>query len=416
MVEGPHDGPRSDSPCATQANALACACAVPEAATPISLYNPRKPHERRHRSLVLFWKNDDAGTETVAMSAPPCVWIVVLNWNGIVDTLACLESLRRLDYAGYRIVVVDNGSTDGSVETLRQESLPSTLEIVETGRNLGYAGGNNVGIRYALDRGADFILLLNNDTTVDPMLLDELLGAAERHPAVGCFGPWIFYMHEPDRLWFSRSEWSPAKSAFTAPGKGRPASEVPTEPADTEYVCGAALFFRAEVAREIGLFDERFFLVYEDSDWCFRARRAGFGCMMVPAARVWHRIGTSFSGEASPLRTYFSTRNNLLWGEKNVARDEWWRMLRGVSGRLLPRLGIDRTAAGPMHKTLLWAVNGFVREWSRKLQDPQEVAYRRGVFDYVFRRFGDCPSKIHALTQTWASAREAADVSSSLGS
>src|SRR5258706_8218616 len=132
---------------------------------------------------------------------------------------------------------------------------------METGGNLGCAGGNNPGIRHALDRGADFILLLNNDTTVDPKLLDELVCAAERRPEVGCFGPWIFYMHDPDRLWFSRSDWSSAKAAFTAPGKGRLASELPNVSNDTDYVCGAALFFRAGVARKVGLLDERFFLV-----------------------------------------------------------------------------------------------------------------------------------------------------------
>src|SRR5437667_353730 len=190
-------------------------------------------------------------SEAVPKAKPPSVWIVILNWNGLSDTLGCLESLQHLHYAAHRIVVVDNGSTDGSAEALRRTRSQPPIEIIEAGRNLGYAGGNNLGIRYALDHGADFILVLNNDTTVDPMLLDE-----------------------------------------------------------------------------------RFFLVYEDSDWCFRARRAGFECVTVPTARVWHKIGTSFGSEASPLRTYFSTRNKLLWAEKHVSRREWWRILRGALRRL----------------------------------------------------------------------------------
>ena len=350
------------------------------------------------------------------MTGRPSVWIVVLNWNGQTDTLACLESLQQLHYAERRVVVVDNGSTDGSVDALRSAGSRLAIEIIEAGTNLGYAGGNNLGIRYALDRGADFILILNNDTTVDAMLLDELMEAAERHPEAGCFGPWFFYMDEPDRLWFTRSEWSPAVSAFTAPGKGRLACELLDEPTTTEYVCGAALFFRGDIARQIGLLDERFFLVYEDSDWCFRARRAGFECVVVPSAHVWHKIGTSFGSEASPLRTYFSTRNKLLWAEKNVSRREWWGMLRGALRGLYPRLSIDRPAAVPLHRALLWTVNGFVREWTRKLHDPQEVAHRRGVFDYVFRRFGNCPPEIRALTQAWISAREKATVPVVLGS
>jgi hypothetical protein len=304
---------------------------------------------------------------------------------------------------------VDNGSTDGSVAALRRSAAPD-VEVIDAGRNFGYAGGNNVGIRRALDCGADFVFVLNNDTVVDAALLDELLAAANRNPAAGCFAPWIFYLHDRDRLWFTRSEWSPEKSAFTAPGKGQLVSELALESTDTEYVCGAALFFRATVARKIGLFDERFFLVYEDTDWCCRARRAGFGCVTVPTARVWHKVGSSFASEASPLRTYFSTRNKLLWAEKNGSRVDWWRVVRSALGRLHPAVGIDRTSAGSMRKALWWALNGYVREWSRKARDPQEVAHRRGVLDYMLRRFGDCPPRIRALTRSWASTGAGAAV------
>jgi GT2 family glycosyltransferase len=341
------------------------------------------------------------------MTKSRSVWIVVLNWNGTPDTLDCLQSLRQLRYRGRRVVVVDNGSTDGSIDALQAEASNASIELIESDVNLGYAGGNNLGIRRALEHGADLILVLNNDTVVDPILLDELVSAADRHPEAGCFGPWILYMDDPDRLWFTRSEWDSNLSAFTAPGKGYLASELPSEAAATDYVCGAALFFRADVARQIGLLDERFFLVYEDSDWCFRARRAGFACVSVPSARVWHKVGTSFGTEASPLRTYFSTRNKLLWAEKHVSRREWWRILRAALRRLCPSLVVDRAAQGPMYKALLWGIRCFVREWARKVRDPQEAAHRRGVLDYLFRRFGDCPQAIRALTEAWSSSRNA---------
>jgi GT2 family glycosyltransferase len=334
----------------------------------------------------------------------PFIWIVVLNWNGLADTLGCLESLGNLHYTRRHIVVVDNGSSDGSVDALhRAAAARPEIEILEAGSNLGYAGGNNLGIRRALDGGADFILLLNNDTTVDGMLLDEFISAAERSPKTGCFGAWIFHMHEPDRLWFTQAEWTAALSAFTMPGKGKLVSELAQVPTRTEYVCGAALFFRANVARRIGLLDERFFLVYEDSDWCFRARRAGFECSTVPSARVWHKVGTSFGSEASPLRTYFSSRNKLLWAEKNLPRSEWWRILRGAVGRLYPASSIESGVTASPPKALLWAATTWLRGWSRKARDPQEVAHRRGVVDYLLRRFGDCPPKVRALTKDWSS-------------
>jgi GT2 family glycosyltransferase len=345
------------------------------------------------------------------MSKPPLVSIVVLNWNGLSDTLACLRSLRDLRYAERRVVVVDNGSTDGSVAALRSAAANHEFELVEAGSNLGYAGGNNLGIHYALDHGADFVLVLNNDTTVDPMLLDELVEAADRHPQAGCFGPWIFYMHDRERLWFARAAWSSEFVSFNWPGKDRVASEVSDAATHTAYVCGAALFFRADVARQIGVFDERFFLVYEESDWCYRARRAGFECLTVPKARVWHKVGTSFGSEDSPLRTYFSMRNKLLWAEKNATRGEWLRLLRGALRRLYPEFSRDRGPGIPAHKALLWASAGFMREWSRRRRDPQEAAHRQAVLDYVLRRFGDCPPKIRTLAQAWSMDRNATTAS-----
>ena len=354
------------------------------------------------------------------MDAPrgtePLIWIVVLNWNGLSDTLICLDSLRRLRYGERRVVVVDNGSRDESVAVLRRMASPADFELVEVDRNLGYAGGNNLGIRHALERGADFVLVLNNDTTVDPALLDQLLAAADRNPAAGCFAPWIFYMHDPERLWFTRAEWAREDAAFTAPGKGRLASELPSDPMPTEYACGAALFFRADVARKVGMLDERFFLVYEDSDWCFRARRAGFECISVPSARVWHKVGTSFGSEASPLRTYFSSRNKLLWAEKNVSRREWGGILAASLRRLYPAPRIDTSVTDSALKALRWSARGYLREWSRRLRDPQEIAHRRGVLDYLLRRFGDCPPGIRALTLAWTTNQESAAAPGGLAS
>src|SRR5436190_7401977 len=135
----------------------------------------------------------------------PSVAVIVLNWNGRDDTLACLESLAGLNYDNFQVMVVDNGSTDGSVGAIRPR-FPG-VEIIETGRNLGFAEGNNVGIRLALDRGMDYVFLLNNDTVVDPSLLSELVAAAERCPEGGIFGAQILYHSDPLKIWFAGARW-----------------------------------------------------------------------------------------------------------------------------------------------------------------------------------------------------------------
>jgi len=126
----------------------------------------------------------------------PLVFIIVLNWNGKDDTLECLGSLQQLDYPNFETVVVDNGSTDGSEDVIRS-AFPS-VNFIQTGRNLGYAGGNNVGIKHALSHGADYVWLLNNDTTVDPNALTALVETAQADPKIAVVGSKIFYYDQPD--------------------------------------------------------------------------------------------------------------------------------------------------------------------------------------------------------------------------
>lgn len=344
-------------------------------------------------------------TKPEKIVAPAQVAIIVLNWNGKADTIPCLESLRKLSYSNYRALVVDNGSTDDSVQAIRASH--PWAEVLQTGVNLGYAGGNNIGMKHAIDSGADFVLVLNNDTEVAPDLLERLVDAASRHPAYGVFGPRIYYHHDPERIWFAGGVRSEDGLSFAWPGQGERESEFNAKECDTDYVCGAALFFRAEVARKIGYFDEQFFLVYEESDWCFRARRAGFGCRMIPSAKVWHKIGASFGSEASPLRTYFSSRNILLWNKKNLPRSlrrkQWMRVLR----RVIPQPALSSSSNAPLIKRLIWAARSYPRLVSSRMSDPCERAYRLGVRDFLLGRFGDCPDEVRELSRSWAKRQKA---------
>lgn len=334
-------------------------------------------------------------------SHPPLVAVVLLNWNGASDTLESLASLARLSRKGCLFIVVDNGSEDNSVATLKAQSIDLHVELIETGRNLGYAGGNNAGIRAAIDQGAEFVLVLNNDTTVAPDLIERLLDAADENPGAGVFSARVLYYDDPQRVWFDRARWNPRTLSLEWPGQGSLESDLPTTATESDYASGAALFFRTEVANEIGLLDEDFFLVWEEVDWCFRARKAGWKVISVPSAKVWHKIGVSFGSESSPLRTYFSTRNKLLWFSRHASLSARVRLGIQTLRRLVPRFvlgGQDR----PIVKRLAWAVQDYLAALSGRGNRLQYLATRRAILDYLSRRFGNCPDEVREWSRAWA--------------
>jgi hypothetical protein len=334
--------------------------------------------------------------------AKPLAAVVVLNWNRKEHSLACLEAVTSLDYANCIVIFVDNASSDGSPTAVRAR-FPG-VEIIQTGANLGYAGGNNAGIRRALELGADYVFLLNNDTVVDPDAVQMLVTVAEANPDSGALGPWIYYLHDRHRLWFATGRWNRDHLRFEWPGQGCIDTELDRRDVETDYVCGAALFLRAAVLRRIGLLDERFFLVFEESDWCFRAKKAGYTCRMVPEARVWHQVGASFGSESSPLRRYFSSRNELLWAEKNLPRRDCYRLLVRAMLRHLPPFSMSNDRTVPYPKRLMWAVRQYALQIRRMASDPRQRASRMGLRDYIFRRFGDCPVAVRHLNRAWANA------------
>lgn len=243
--------------------------------------------------------------------------IILLNWNGKKDTLECLSSLQKLTYPNFEILIVDNGSTDDSVAAFQKEH-PS-LPIIQTFSNLGYAGGNNAGIDHALKRGADYILLLNNDTIVAPDLLTRFLEAANKQPKGGIFGGKILSYKEPKFVDHIGGSWNPLIAEFVSIGKGESAS-ISQEMQKVDYVSGCALFIKREVIEKIGKLDPRFFLMWEETDLCYRAKAHGFEIWSAPNALVWHKISASFSGKA--LMHYYWWRNRLLWIEKNLPKKE----------------------------------------------------------------------------------------------
>lgn len=248
----------------------------------------------------------------------PKVSIIILNYNGKEDTLECLDSVSGLDYPNYEIIVVDNGSTDGSMEAVKSEF--PRVSIIANKENLGFTGGNNIGIARALAAGAAYILLLNNDTAIDKPALRLLVEAMDKDAKMGLIGPAIFYWGSKERLWSSGTliDWSRfvwARPASAGGGLDK-AYEV-------DAISGCAMMFRAGALRECGLFDERFFLYGEDTDICLRIKQKGFGVFCLPRAMVWHKVGKTISGSDSPGYVYYTTRNRFYLVKKHASFWQW---------------------------------------------------------------------------------------------
>ena len=180
---------------------------------------------------------------------------------------------------------------------------------------MGYAGGNNIGIRKALEAKADYVLLLNNDTSVEPEFLAELLRAAKACPEAGIFGAKVVYYDRPEVLWALGGNVQQPFGRIKMFGRDRAADCLPNEIQEFDHVPGAVMFVRAEVFREIGLLDSEFFLNWEDAEFCLRAQKVGWKVVGVPAARVLHKVSRATAGK---LAMYFGQRNRLLFASKQL--------------------------------------------------------------------------------------------------
>lgn len=329
------------------------------------------------------------------VDTPPNVVVIILNWNGWKDTIECLQSVQQIKYPSFRVLVVDNGSSDESVAQIRQ-AFPD-VDLLETGKNLGYAGGNNAGIAQAMEEQAEFILLLNNDTVVDPEILTHFLGAATRYPRAGIFGATMCYYAKPDTIWaLGGGNWDNGTAGFPHLAQDELVHDraISEEAFELDYVIGCALFCRVNMIRDIGMMEESFFLNFEEMDWCFRARAAGYFSYVVPAAKLWHKVSVSFGGEESPLRQYFMTRNELLWARRHLPLRERIRVALKILRQLFPPFSPGERGKHGYVQRLYWETTRYAREISRRRRQPYYQAQLYGIMDYLLRRFGDCPLAI----------------------
>jgi len=256
---------------------------------------------------------------------PYHIAVVIVNWNGKDDTIRCLESLQKISLMGntLSIIVVDNGSTNDSVDTIKK-SFPK-IPLIVTGKNLGFTGGNNVGIRKALEKGADLIWLLNNDTLVDKQVLS--FTSVFDDPHVGACGSKIYFApghefhhdryKESDRgrvFWYAGGlvDWNNLYASH------RGVDEVDHGQYDhaeeTPFITGCSLVVRRDVVEKVGMLDDRYYLYLEDLDWNIRIQKAGWKTMYVPTSIIWHVNAGSSGRPGNPVHEYYFTRNRLLLG------------------------------------------------------------------------------------------------------
>lgn len=250
------------------------------------------------------------------------VGIVILTWNGKDLTLACLESVMRLTYPEAMVIVVDNRSSDGTAEAIKK-SFGNRVEVIVNDDNLGFSRGNNVGIRRALDRDADYALLLNNDTVVDPELLGSLVAVFRDHPGTGVAGPKIYYEQPPDQIWYAGGSVSLSRGITKHVGIRQKDAGQFDSIREVDYVSGCALMARRDVFEKIGYLDPAYRAYFEDVDFCARARRAGYEIRYAPRGRVWHKISASTGGQLSWRKISQKFRSSLRFYGRYSAPYHW---------------------------------------------------------------------------------------------
>ncbi len=328
----------------------------------------------------------------------PKVAAVILNWNGWEDTLDLLESFHHVEYSNFMLVVIDNASNDNSeqriitwIEThspqqwdifLRVPADPSSPVFrrkirkhvfVRLEENVGFCRGNNLGMELGYKNGAAYALIINNDTLVSPTFLKEMVNVSQNQPKAGLVGGIITYCSEPEKIWWGGGIFTPFLGTKRLYDHTNIHSFDHTEPYETEWVSGCMMLIKKEVYEQIGGFYEPFFIWSEEWDYSLRARREGFRCIVVPSARICHKVGKSL-GVLKPLSYYYGTRNGLLLRKMYLPRWKWClflpfymvtRMIR--YSMLLSQGRTDLVKAG------IWAVADALRNRTGKWQRHDSV-------------------------------------------
>jgi GT2 family glycosyltransferase len=287
--------------------------------------------------------------------------VVIPSWNLKDDLITCVTSLFKSSVHQLRVIVVDSASTDGTVEALYNE-FGHMVEVILCEENLGFAHAVNKGIESAVEAGTEFVLILNNDTIVDTQMVKRLAEALRQHPAAGIASPIIYYLDPPDLVWRIG-----ARQLFGPPLTWKvPQSQLGSTPLKVDYVTGCAMLVRREVFQVVGGFDEEYVMYFEDADFCQRVRSAGFGILVIPGARMWHKVSLS-TRDAAPRRIYHQSRSRVIFLNRYGPHILWilanlyiWARLIVEAGRNLLRGDISS-----MKSVIQGTLAGYVFLWQQ---------------------------------------------------
>jgi len=310
------------------------------------------------------------GQDDIEPSSADRIAFVVLNYNGLDDTLECLQSLDAARDSRTDVIVVDNASKISPEESIR-EKFP-WVHLVMNSENRGWSGGNNSGIERAIELDARWIVLLNNDTIVSKTIVERHWAIAEQETDLAVYGPLINEYDEPEQLqtsvcWFNRED---AEAFFSSESiSSSDAGNDQTKILDTDIVNGCCMIIRRDVIEKIGMIDDAFFLIHEESDFCLRAKQAGFRVGVSAETHIWHKHSVSFQRAGKPLQRYYGTRNLGLLLRKHAKRPK-------SRNRLSSKLQYYRHA-----------YHVYCHE--RELRNPAGAeAVLEGMADFWSRKFG----------------------------
>lgn len=314
----------------------------------------------------------------------PEIAVIILNWNGKEDTLLCLDSVYKMEYPHLEVIVVDNGSSDNSLEAIRERF--KDVVLIENKANLGFCGGNNAGIRYALSQKPEYLLILNNDAMVEPSLIKELKAVVDSNPFIGVVSPIITLCRDQNIIYFSgeRIDWGNGDFLVHS---SRQCVQSREGLMDIDFPCWCAIFMKTEVMEKVGLLDEQFFAYYDDVDWGVRCKKSGVRTVLYPKKLVRHKGSGSTGGSSSPVVSFYVFRNRLFFMRKHGS------FLRKLQFSLCyvndTYKKYDSLLKDNRQEMAAAVIDGFWSalnncQFEKRLKIPQKLIVSRNRFTFIF--------------------------------